>query len=307
MSSAAHRTVSEPALRQRNHSTQLSRNSSISTAASAAVSNASLRAGGLASSVTAAMTAGIAAAGGRRQSMPTLGMRLPALPGKKRRKSMPALTACLAVQKQNSSLHQSDHLPHLSLEGPKSERPALSLHNCGLVRWVFEEAKLMHTSRAEYEARKSDTTRDPGMNMVIFREVCTDILSATRLCCNAYRAVESLSELAAERKEADARKAAGEKAAAQKRLLIALRFQKVRRKMFAFVSFAKMLRRMRDDSSSAEQMWKQCFAGLGSMSLGVSSKALASRSIGLRAFQGCGSISLGLRKYRKTGSIGFND
>merc|ERR1712232_878589 len=142
--------------------------------------------------------------------------------------------------------------------------------------------------------------------MVLFREVCTDILLATRRCCNAYRAVESLAELAAERKEAAAREAASQKAAAQKRLLLALRFQKVRRKVFAIVIFSKMLRRMRDDSSNAEQMWKQCFAGLGSMSLGVSSKALASRSIGLRAFQGCGSISLGLRKYRKAGSRAFN-
>jgi hypothetical protein len=237
--------------------------------------------------------------------MPTLGMRLPALP-KQRRKSMPALTMCEAVWKQNVSVHQSDHLPHLSLEGPKSERPAMRLHNCGLVRWVFEEAKHMHTSRAEYEARKSDTSREPGMLMVIFREVCTDLLLATRRCCNAYRAVESLTELAAERKEAAAREAASQKAAAQKRLLIALRFQKMRRKVFAIVMFSKMLRRIRDESSNAEQMWKQCFDGLGSMSLGVSSKALASRRFGLRAFQGCGSISLSLRKYRQTGSVSFN-
>jgi len=262
--------------------------SNVSAAANAAASNASASAGSVASSMSAVVSASVAAAssavatGRRSLGRPRRRMSLPA--PLQRPHSPPVRRLSVPAVMREPSSHLSDQLPHLALEGPAEERPPLSLHNCGLIRWIFEEAKTIHTARPEYQARQCDTTREDNMHMKIFREVCTDVMAATRQCCNAYRAVESMSEAAARRRESRVPR-------------LAKWLQKVKGKLFAAATLAKLLAQMREDSAKAELMWKQCCDGLGSLSL--NSKAFASRSLGAQSFRPCGNISLSLRKYRR--------
>lgn len=171
-------------------------------------------------------------------------------------------------------------LPHLSLEGPEDERPPLCLHNPGLIRWIFEEAREIHLNRPEYRARQNDARKEDRMHSVIFREVLLDVMTATRRCCAAYRVVECLSE------------AAGVKAKLRQRT--SQRFQKVRTKLLVMSIFGKLLQEKREESEEAELMWKNCCNGL---SLSLCSKMFASRSRGVGSMRG--SISLSLRKYRR--------
>lgn len=211
----------------------------------------------------------------------------------------------------------SVELPRLSLEGPEDCRPSLYLHNPALIRWIFEEATIRHTARRSYQARQKDSAKDSpayeGMQGVIFREVCTDVLVATRQCCTAYRAIEFLNEAARPR--------------AELRHRVTCAKRRLRSKMLVAAIFCKMLREMRENNDKAENMWKLCCEGLGSLSLGlasrslglkafkpkpsagckstglgsmsVSNKVFASRSLGLKSFRPCGSISLGLRRFRR--------
>jgi len=206
-------------------------------------------------------------------SKPSLRMRLPALSMEER-----------AYAK----------LPRLSLEGSESSRPPMCLHNVGLIRWIFEEARVLHLARPSYQARLDDTKKEKLMSSVILREVCGDILAATRSRCRAYRAVQWSSE-----------------AARHKGDRVWCNLRSLRRKLLVAALFGRMLRDVREENAEAEQMWKQCCVGLGSWGLGslsVSSKAFASRSLGLPGrslglssfsrFRACGSISRGLRKSR---------
>lgn len=196
----------------------------------------------------------------------------------------------------------SEHLPQLSLEGPEEFRPPLRLHNVGLIRWISQEARILHLARPSYQARQSDTRKEEGMHWVILREACADIMSATRKCCKAYRLVECLSEAACER--ADSRCRAWSN------------IKQMKTKLFVVGVLSKMLGNVRDDSEKAENMWMQCAAGL-SASLSLCAKAFASKSRGLASMRAdcpsrsrglasmragnrpCGSISLSLRKYRR--------
>jgi len=155
----------------------------------------------------------------------------------------------------------------------------MRLHNPGLIRWIFEEAKVRHLARPSYQARQEDGTKFKFMSGVILREVLADILHTTRHCCIAYRLVEYTSKSAA------------------KKLAAARIFQRVRSKLLVVSMFRKMLQTARDEEAQAELMWKQC---CGSLSL--SSKAFVSgaKSMGLRSFA-CGSISLSLRRLQKAG------
>lgn len=198
-------------------------------------------------------------------------------------------------------------LPRLSLEGSESSRPPMCLHNVGLIRWIFEEARVLHLARPSYQARLDDTKKEKLMSSVILREVCGDILAATRSRCRAYRAVQSLQW--------------SSEAARHKRDRVWCNLRSLRRKLFVAALFGRMLRDVREENAQAEQMWKQCCVGLGSWglgSLGVSSKAFASQSLGLPGrslglssfsrFRACGSISRGLRKSRNATENGqLND
>lgn len=187
----------------------------------------------------------------------------------------------------------SEKLPHLALDGPENERPPLCLHNVGLIRWVFEEARDLHLARGEYQARQSDPQKQERMHAVIFREVCGDILAATRKCCKAYRAVETMRELA------------GHKAHARHRAMN--RFQGARTKLRVAGTLNKMLRKEHEQNIEAEKMWSECCEGL-SLSLSLCAKQFASKSLGVRSLRvgdlPCGSISLGLRKYRRSSPKG---
>lgn len=177
-------------------------------------------------------------------------------------------------------------LPRLSLEGSEASRPTMALHNVGLIRWIFEEARSRHVARPSYQARQHDLTREKYMHCVILREVCADIRSATRGCCKAYRALKILNQAALDKKESKDR--------------IACNLRLVRRKLLVAGLLCKMLCKVREDNERAELMWKTCCDGLGSFS--VSSAAFGCRSLGLQSFRpsfACGSITLGLRKCKK--------
>lgn len=177
-------------------------------------------------------------------------------------------------------------LPRLSLEGSEASRPTMALHNVGLIRWIFEEARIRHLARPSYQARQHDVTREKNMHWVILREVCSDIRSATRGCCKAYRALKILNQAALDKKESKER--------------IAGNMRLVRRKLLVAGLLCKMLYKVREDNEKAELMWKNCCDGLGSFS--VCSAAFGCASLGLRSFRpsfACGSITLGLRKCKK--------
>lgn len=267
----------------------------VSAAASIVASNASATAGTVASSVSATMSTSVAAfaavaTGGsgmhRRYSEEGGCTSVGFSSGFRRRQlRLPALPERPSVK-----------LPQLALEGPEVLRPSLCLHNVGLIRLIFEEARTSHSARPSYQARQIDpASTDKRMHGVIFREVCTDVLRATQKCCKAYRAVEVLGE-AADRRMAS-------------RNRVTRNIQNVRRKLLVAGILCKTLRNMREDTAKAESMWKQCCAGLGSLSL--SSKAFASRSVGLRSFRPgahpCGSISLGLRSCRRSAKSSDKD
>merc|ERR1711865_11566 len=155
------------------------------------------------------------------------------------------------------------------------------------MRWVHEEAKINHLARPSYQARQADPRKEneKWMPGVVFREVCTDVLSATKKCCKAYRLMNLPIAVCESPKKAIMRQ----------------RVQKLRRKVFVAVVLNKMLKKVREENANAEAMWKQCCAGLASLSM--NSKAFASRSLGLKSLRGgapvCGSISMGLRKLRR--------
>jgi len=206
-------------------------------------------------------------------NMPCLPMRLPAL---------------------SKAERAYETLPRLSLDGSEASRPPMRLHNVGLIRWIFEEARIRHSARPSYQARLHDTKKEKKMSSVLLREVCGDILAATRTCCRAYRAMQWSNE--AVRHKSD-------------RVWCNLR--SFRRKLRVAAFFGRMLRDVREENAKAEQMWKQCCIGLGSWGLGslsVSNKAFGSQSLGLPSrslgvssfsrFHVCGSISRGLRKSR---------
>jgi len=179
---------------------------------------------------------------------------------------------------ERPAVHVMEKLPPLSLEDTESCRPG-NLHNVGLVRWIFEEAKIRHMARPSYQARQEDLylPKQKFMPGLIFREVCTDVLRSTRNCCNAYRALELTIE--------------GASKTMQSRQLM----QRLRRKVFVAGVLGKLLKTVREDNKNAELMWKQCCSGLASWSM--SSKAFASRTLGLRSLRQGGSISLGLRRH----------
>lgn len=251
--------------------------SNVSAAATSVVSNASATAGTVASSVSSVASASVGAVAavatrGSRLLRPTMPKRLPAL------KVRPALQERPALE-ERPAVRVMEKLPPLSLEGTESCRPGLSLHNVGLVRWIFEEAKIRHMARPSYQARQEDLylPKQKFMPGLILREVCTDVLRSTRNCCNAYRALELTIEGASKKM--------------QSRQLM----QRLRRKVFVAGVLGKILKTVREDNKNAELMWKQCCAGLASWSM--SSKAFASRTLGLRSLRQGGSISLGLRKH----------
>lgn len=185
----------------------------------------------------------------------------------------------------------SERLPQLALEGPPACRPTIHSHNVALIRWIFEEARALHLERPEYQARQGDQKPDKCMRGVILQEVCLDVLKATRHCCQAYRAIESLNEAAHANSHPSYRN----------------KMQKVRRKLFVASALARMLCTIRENNSNAELMWKDCCAGLWSSSLSskafasrsITSKAYKSQSLDVRSFQPCGSISLALRRFRR--------
>jgi len=208
--------------------------------------------------------------------------------------SLPSLEGDNAFGPRHSSdsaFGPRQSLPRLSLEGPEEMRPPLCLHNVGLNRWIFEQARIIHLDRPSYQARQSDPRREAGMHWVILREVCADVMSATRKCCNAYRLVECLSEAAGKRQDSRSR--------------AWYNIMRLKPKLFAVGVFSKMLGKIRTDDDEAEKMWSQCAAGL-SASLSICAKAFASRSRGLSSMRGgnrpCGSISNSLRKYRRSNS-----
>jgi len=183
----------------------------------------------------------------------------------------------------------SAKLPRLSLEGSEASRPLMCLHNVGLMRWIYEEAKTHHIKRPSYKARQCDLTNNKVKARDIFHEVCIDVLAATRHCCRAYRAVKTLNEVACQNRQKK-----------ESRSRIARNMQKVSRKLLVAGIFCKMLRNIREENAKAEVLWKECHDGLASVS--ISSKAFGSSSRGLRSFRlgkfACGNISLGLRKSR---------
>lgn len=252
--------------------------SNVSAAATVVVSNATATAGTVASSVSsvASASAGAVAAvatKGSKLLRPTMPKRLPAL------KDRPTL-------QERPAVHVMEKLPPLSLEGTESCRPGLSLHNVGIVRWIFEEAKIRHMARPSYQARQEDLylPKQKFMPGLILREVCTDVLRSTRNCCNAYRALELTTE------------------GASKRMQSRQVMHRLRRKVFVAGVLGKLLKTVRADNKNAELMWQQCCAGLASWSM--SSKAFASRTLGLRSMRQGGSISLGLRRHgRRTSDL----
>jgi len=141
-------------------------------------------------------------------------------------------------------------------------------------------------ARPSYQARQHDTTQEKAMLTVISREVCSDIRSATRDCCMAYRAVKVLKESTGPRRER-----------------VTQNLRNFRRKLLV----AALLHKMLQDTRAAEQMWKQCGAGLGSWGFGswnlsTTAKSLAVRSFALGSLRpgayACGSISSVLRRRR---------
>lgn len=246
--------------------------SNVSAAASAAASGAS--------NIVSSVTAGAATASQELSSFVSFAMtKRPYRPAR-----LPALEHRPTVS-----------LPRLSLEGSEASRPTMSLHNVGLMRWIFEEAKSRHLARPSYQARQHDETREKLMAGVIFREVCADIRSATRNCCAAYRAVKILNTGARQKAEARER--------------VACNIRAVRRKLLVAGLLCKMLQEVRENNARAELMWKDCRTGLGSWSL--SGAVFGCRSLGLPSFPRsyvCGSITLGLRKGKnKTRSISYDD
>jgi len=236
--------------------------------------------------MVAAATVATVATGGSRRSKPRLRTRLPAA-------LQPSVSNVSSRSSEHSRAMPQNHrveLPHLSLEGPIEGRPKMKLHNVALIRLIYEEARLKHTARPEYQARQTDPTSDEPMHGVIFREACSDILSATRVCCKAYRAVEIMDEASWQRREARRQK-----------LLRTLPWRRLRSKLLVTGVFFKMLQNTRENNDKAELMWKECCKGLASLS--VSSKAFAaSKSLGLRSLRVCGNISLSLRKVRRSTS-----
>jgi len=251
--------------------------SNVSAAATVVVSSASATAGTVASSVSSVASASVGAVAavatkGSKLLRPNTPKHLPAL------KDRPTLLERTALQ-ERPAMHVMEKLPPLSLEGTESSRPGLSLHNVGIVRWIFEDAKIRHMARPSYQARQEDLflPKQKFMPGLILREVCTDVLTSTRNCCNAYRALELTTEGAAKRM--------------QSRHVM----QRLRKKVFVASVLGKLLKTVREDNKNAELMWKQCCAGLASWSM--NSKAFASRTLGLRSVRQGGSISLGLRRH----------
>lgn len=171
----------------------------------------------------------------------------------------------------------------------------MCLHNVGLMRWIYEEAKTHHMKRQSYQARQYDLTHNKFKARDIFHEVCTDVLSATRHCCRAYRGLKTLNEAACQKKES--------------RYRIAQNMRKLRQKLFVAGIFCKMLRNTREENAKAELLWRECRDGLASVS--ISSKAFGGHSLGLRSSRlgnfACGSITLGLRKCRNSTKSGEPD
>jgi len=201
---------------------------------------------------------------------------------------------------------QSSKCPEPAIDDPCGEIELLHPHavaHVALMRWVFHEARNQHLARPSYQARIHDTQEalEKGevmaMSEVILREVLADVWAAARRCCKANRAIGIMSQAAHEKTGANDQMK-------HRTLSLNQRFQRLRNKLFVTGVLCKMLRKVREESDKAESMWKQCCAGLGSLSLPLASRSLnvpsGSRSLRLRSCRPCGSISLGLRKLRRT-------
>jgi len=222
------------------------------------------------------------------ECLPSMPRNIPPMRG--RRHSLPSLSKDLSATTESApkrqslpNLPKSLAIPKLSLQGPEAGRLPMQLRNVALIRWIFEEARKRHVGRSSYQARQEDTSatrKSGGLSSVVFREVFSDVLAATRNCCKAYRACQLFRAEAPE----------------PMHLKVDLELKTaMQTKAFTVGVLSKMLQDAREKGGDAELMWQACFDGLASQSL--TGKAFGSRNIALRSCRsqvsmpGCASLS----------------
>jgi len=267
-SSAVRRSTSKGALRSK---------ASNAVARSRSISNASTHLKSASSSTLSLLSEDAV------ESLPSMPCTLPPL--RERRHTLPNLSKAYSAISDSAPKRRSlpsSPLSMLCLEGHRAALPTLSLdghdagssfkqfRNVALIRWIFEEARMRHVGRSSYQARQEDDDASAqkqvgkGLSSVIFREVCSDVMAATRKCCKAYRACQFLRTAVPEprhlRRDLELKTA-------------------IQAKSFAVGVLCKMLQDVREKGDDAERMWQSCVDGLASKSL--NSRVFGNRSIAL--------------------------
>lgn len=264
--------------------------SAVAVASSAVTAAGNLAADGVSAAGSAATAAGNLAMGSV-SAAGDLVLRKP----KRRSTAAQNIRSLPPLAPEASFSRGGTHLEPLGGHSDQSLDNRLHTHHPALCRWIFEEARHLHTERASYQARQLDASErlSPEMRSVVFREVLTDVWAATRNCYNAYHAAEVLAEAgpchAAKRTKQEAK---------QKRM------RRIRAKVLAAGTFCKLLSTLKKDNENAEAFWKQCFDGLGSCSITSAAFGIASRSLGLASYRKspappAGSASMAVRMFRQ--------
>jgi len=161
-----------------------------------------------------------------------------------------------------------------------------SVSRVAIARQIFNEAKRLHKERPTYKAREADNETGKGLGPVIFKEVCNDVLCATRRWMCAVRMVSQMQA------------ALGERAAT--RIRTKNNTDLLKSKVLVLSVFRNMHTRVRDDQERWETLW-----GSVSLSDASDSRKVVAVASGKsdQSFASVRSLSAPSRRPHRSGAI----